>query len=242
MQQAIVDDRRGVHDAPDGRPSFPTDVVEERRERRRVRHVDRDVLDPGPHGLDLADRVGAQAGRAGESRPLGPRRQRGAREEHEMPGTPSRHPSGDAPLQGDDSHVHTQNVVRGGAGMGKYALRCVNCHQLENVAGANMPPGAPNWRLPSSQMKLVFQGKSAGELCRHLKDPKQNGGRTVVNAIEHLEKDRLVLWGWAPGDGRSTPPLSHEEFARKIGADFRGKDACEAVEQARRCIAEGETS
>ncbi len=37
-------------------------------------------------------------------------------------------------------------------------------------------------------------------------------------------------------------PPTTEEFARKIGADFRGKDACEAVEQARRCIAEGESS
>jgi len=26
------------------------------------------------------------------------------------------HPAGDAPLQGDDSHVHTQNVKRGGRG------------------------------------------------------------------------------------------------------------------------------
>jgi len=136
------------------------------------------------------------------------------------------HPSGDAPLQGDDSHPHTQNVLRGGAGMGKYALRCIDCHQLENVAGANMPPGAPNWHLPLPQMKLVFQGKSAGELCRQLKDPKQNGGRTVDKAIEHLEKDRLVLWGWAPGEGRSTPPLSHEEFARKMQEWLRNGAAC----------------
>ena len=36
-------------------------------------------------------------------------------------------------------------------------------------------------------------------------------------------------------------PPTTEEFARKIGADFRGKDACEAVEQARRFIPEGES-
>ena len=35
-------------------------------------------------------------------------------------------------------------------------------------------------------------------------------------------------------------PPTTEEYARKIGADFRGKDACEAVEQARRYIPEGE--
>ena len=36
-------------------------------------------------------------------------------------------------------------------------------------------------------------------------------------------------------------PPTTEEFARKIGADFRGKDACEAVEQARRFLAETES-
>jgi 5-methyltetrahydrofolate--homocysteine methyltransferase len=36
-------------------------------------------------------------------------------------------------------------------------------------------------------------------------------------------------------------PPTTEEFARKIGADCRGKDACEAVEQARYFIPEGES-
>src|SRR5438874_1320335 len=49
------------------------------------------------------------------------------------------HPAGDAPLQGDDSHVHLQFVRRGLDGEGKYALKCANCHQPTNVAGANMP-------------------------------------------------------------------------------------------------------
>src|SRR5947208_2831620 len=34
------------------------------------------------------------------------------------------HPVGDAPLQGDDSHIHVQNVKRGPEGKGKYALKC----------------------------------------------------------------------------------------------------------------------
>ncbi|HEV8383896.1 MAG TPA: hypothetical protein VGQ11_03415 [Candidatus Acidoferrales bacterium] len=126
------------------------------------------------------------------------------------------HPAGDIPLQGDDSHPHTQNVQRGGAGMGKYALKCLDCHQLENVPGANMPPGAPNWHLPPPNMKMVFEGKSAGELCRQLKDPKQNGGRSVERAIEHIKSDKLVMWGWAPGEGRSVPAMSHAEFSGRM--------------------------
>src|ERR1700751_3582512 len=42
------------------------------------------------------------------------------------------HPSGDSPLQGDDSHLHAQNVKRGEDGKGKYALNCANCHRDTN--------------------------------------------------------------------------------------------------------------
>src|ERR1700733_1330232 len=53
------------------------------------------------------------------------------------------HPSGDAPLQGDDSHVHTMNVQRGKDGTGLYAAKCSNCHQPTNVPGLHTPPGNP---------------------------------------------------------------------------------------------------
>jgi len=31
-----------------------------------------------------------------------------------------------------------------------------------------------------------------------------------------------VLWGWAPGDGRTLPPLSHEEFTKQFRAWIDG--------------------
>jgi hypothetical protein len=126
------------------------------------------------------------------------------------------HPSGDAPLQGDDSHVHLQNVQRGEDGKGKYALKCANCHQDANLPGANMPPGNPTWQLPRKGMPLVFQGKGPRELADQLKDPRRNGGKTLGQLVEHVTHDKLVLWGWEPGDGRTKPPLSHGEFARKF--------------------------
>jgi cytochrome c5 len=126
------------------------------------------------------------------------------------------HPSGDSPLQGDDSHVHVQNVKRGADGKGKYALKCANCHQDTNLSGANMPPGNPNWHLPIKDMPLVFQGKNPRELADQLKDPKRNGGKTLEQLVEHVTNDKLVLWGWEPGDGRTKPPLSHEEFVKKF--------------------------
>lgn len=126
------------------------------------------------------------------------------------------HPVGDVPLQGDDSHLHAQSVKRGPDGRGKYALKCANCHQAANLPGENMPPGNPNWHLPPPGMRMVFQGKTPGELARQLKDPKQNGGRTLEQLIHHVAEDPLVLWGWDPGDGRTRPPLDHDAFVQKM--------------------------
>ncbi|MDO6430468.1 hypothetical protein Q4E93_07715 [Flavitalea sp. BT771] len=126
------------------------------------------------------------------------------------------HPSGDAPLQGDDSHPHAQNVQRGAEGKGVYALKCTNCHQPQNTPGENMPPGNPKWSLPPADMKMVFQGRTPRQLAAQLLDPKLNGGRTKQQLIDHVTSDTLVLWGWHPGDGRTTPPLNHAEFARQF--------------------------
>ena len=125
------------------------------------------------------------------------------------------HPAGEGPLQGDEGAVHAMNVKRGPDGLGKDAARCGNCHQTTNMPGANMPPGAPNWRMPTPEMPMVFEDKTPGELCRQLKDPAKNGGRTIEEIIRHVTADPLVLWGWNPGEGR-TVPRSHDEFAGKM--------------------------
>jgi hypothetical protein len=126
------------------------------------------------------------------------------------------HPTGDVPLQGDDSRLHNQNVKRGTDGKGLFALKCANCHQEKNTPGENMPPGNPNWHLPPADMPMVFQGKSPAELARTLKDPTLNGNKTLEQLLHHVTEDKLVLGGWDPGDGRTKPPISHEEFAKHM--------------------------
>ncbi len=79
-----------------------------------------------------------------------------------------------------------------------------------------MPPGAIIWRLPPPKMPMIFQGRSPHQLCEQLKDPARNGGRTLQQIIEHVSTDKLVGWGWDPGEGRTLPPLSREEFARDV--------------------------
>lgn len=88
--------------------------------------------------------------------------------------------------------------------------------QLRNLPGENMPPGNPSWHLPPPETPMVFQGKTPGELARQLKDQAQNGGKTLEEILEHVEKDGLVTGSWDPGDGRSKPPLSHAEFVAKM--------------------------
>jgi len=123
------------------------------------------------------------------------------------------HPSGDVPLQGDDSHLHIMNPQRGKDGKGIYAMKCTNCHQPTNIPGEHTPPGDPNWHLPPANMKMVFQGKSPHQLAKQIMDPKQNGGKTKQQLIEHAH-DALVLVAWNPGEGRTVPPMSHEEFTK----------------------------
>src|SRR5687767_11132912 len=100
-------------------------------------------------------------------------------------------PGGDQPLQGEDSHIHLQNVQRGPDGKGLFAMKCANCHQPKNLPGENMPPGHPQWHLPPANMRMVFEGKTPTELAPQLKDPKQNGGKTLEQIIYHVSKDSL---------------------------------------------------
>ncbi len=121
------------------------------------------------------------------------------------------HPSGDAPLQGDDSHVHTMNVVRGQDGTGMYAAKCSNCHQPTNVPGLHTPPGNPKWKLPPENMKMVFQGKTARQLALQIMNYNLNGHRNKAQLLEHA-KDTLVKAAWNMGEGRTPPPMSYEAF------------------------------
>jgi mono/diheme cytochrome c family protein len=126
------------------------------------------------------------------------------------------HPSGNVPLQGDDSHLHTMGVKRGSDGKGLYAMKCSNCHQAENAPGLHAPPGNPKWGLPPANMRMVFQGRTPRQLALQILDPKQNGGRSKQQIIDHMTSDDLVSWAWRPGDGRTLPPLSHAAFSAQV--------------------------
>ncbi len=96
------------------------------------------------------------------------------------------HPAGASPLVGDKSLPHPMHVVRGTEGLGKNGVWCSTCHQEKNLADPRMPPGTPGWQLPPQDMPMVFEKKTTGELCRQMKDPAQNGGRSPEEVVEHV--------------------------------------------------------
>jgi len=125
----------------------------------------------------------------------------------------------DTPLQYDDGQPHVQAVVRGPEGKGAPGLPCTTCHGSTNPPasyGANAPPGAPNWQLPPPEQKMVFKGLSPSELCRALVDKSRNGGKNLTALVEHISHDRLVLWGWTPGTGRTPVPIPHQAFVAQF--------------------------
>lgn len=126
------------------------------------------------------------------------------------------HPSGDVPLVGEESKLHTQNVKRGKEGKGMLASKCSNCHQDANQPGLNMPPGNPKWSMPPPDMKMVFEGRTPRQLAAQLLDMNENGHKTKEELFKHIAEDTLVLGGWHPGEGRKLPPLSHEEFTAQF--------------------------
>jgi hypothetical protein len=136
------------------------------------------------------------------------------------------HPTGDRPLQGDDNHIHAQNISRKTLAAG---VPCTTCHQTHNADALGIehgPPGAPGWILPPVDMPMVFQGKTATQICEQMKDPKQNNGKTMAQLLEHATSDPIVLWGWAPGKGRTLPPMTHDAFVAAFKAWVDSDGAC----------------
>jgi hypothetical protein len=125
------------------------------------------------------------------------------------------HSAGDYPRQGNDSHRHTMQIRRGPDGEGINAVKCSSCHQDHNLVGLHMPPGAPDWHLTAPATPMIWQGLTDHQLCELLKDPKQNGNRTVEQIVEHMQTP-LVRWGWNPGEGRTPITMPHPEFLARL--------------------------
>jgi hypothetical protein len=143
------------------------------------------------------------------------------------------HIPGDAPLVFDAGITHPQNVQRGPSGNGAPGLPCTTCHATRNPPasyGAHVPPGAPAWRLPPPEHKMIFIGLSKAGLCATIKDPQRNGNRNLAALLEHVSHDKLVLWGWDPGAGRAPVTIPHDAFVASFKTWIAGGAPCPAGE------------
>jgi hypothetical protein len=131
------------------------------------------------------------------------------------------HPAGDRPRQGDVARLHQPPVERGADGFGLPALRCPICHQAANFGAV---PGNPIWHLAPHEM--AWEGKTLSQICAQIKDPAQNGGRSLETLVEHIGEDHLVGWAWAPGPGRQPAPGTQKEAGALVAAWVETGAAC----------------
>lgn len=62
---------------------------------------------------------------------------------------------------------------------------------------------------------MIWEGLADGQLCRLMKDPRQNGGKNLAELVEHFGTP-LVKWGWYPGEGRRAITTSYSDFMRNV--------------------------
>jgi len=125
------------------------------------------------------------------------------------------HPASDRPTQTDLMWPHQPLVVRGPDGHGVPGMICATCHHENNFDPARVP-GHPEWHLAPASM--AWHGKSLGEICEQIKDPKRNGNRDISTLIHHMGDDSLVGWAWAPGLGRTPAPGTQAMFGELMNA------------------------
>jgi hypothetical protein len=133
------------------------------------------------------------------------------------------HPAGDRPRQGEQGRLHQPPVVRGADGHGNAAMRCSICHQAANFDPGRVP-GHPEWHLAPREM--AWEGKTLGEICVQIKDRERNGGRSPEDLVDHIGKDTLVGWAWAPGFGRRPAPGTQQQAGALVEAWVKTGAAC----------------
>ena len=128
------------------------------------------------------------------------------------------HPRTDRPLQGDAMQLHQPLAVRGQDGHGAVAMACTTCHGAANFAtsASFAVPGNPKWGL--APIEMAWEGRSLGQICRQIKDPKGNGGKTRKQIVDHMAHDARGGWGWDPGAGRTPAPGTQQQLGALIQA------------------------
>lgn len=112
---------------------------------------------------------------------------------------------------------HGMATHAGESRIGAEGLPCRTCH-VTSAAANTVPHAAPHvdvpWQLPP--VTLAWQGATASELCRQLRDPERTDGRDIAALAEHVSASAFVAWAFDPGAGRSAPEGSPQTLARDL--------------------------
>jgi len=119
------------------------------------------------------------------------------------------HSASTRPRRGDRQRSHRPRVSGGKEGKGTSAMQCATCHSPRGL----IRPGAPiveGWRL--APVGAGWRKKSAGDICRQVRNKNTNGGMDLKALQHHLAKDKLIAWSWNPGGKRAPAPGSQRAF------------------------------
>jgi len=112
------------------------------------------------------------------------------------------------------------NIQAGESRIGAETLPCRTCHITSTTSGIALPHAAPQvadaWRL--APVEAHWFGKSSSFVCKQLRDPDRNGGRTVAELADHLGHDVILHWAWSPGKGREPAPYDLETHIADLRA------------------------
>ncbi len=133
------------------------------------------------------------------------------------------HPADSSPRQREANEMHDPPVARGPEDEGVPGARCTSCHQDTNLELARVP-GAPKWHL--APLEMAWLGKSTAAICKQMKDPTRNGGKSLAQIVDHVTHDELVGWGWHPGADRIPAPGTQKDFGRIVAAWVDTGAAC----------------
>jgi mono/diheme cytochrome c family protein len=120
----------------------------------------------------------------------------------------------DEPLQGDSRRRHSPRVVRGRDNLGIPGMRCGGCHGEQGNNEASGVPGAADWKMPPRSMS--WARLRIAQLCRTIKDPAKNGGRSLKAIVKHMQEDSLIHWSWDPGGARESIAMPHHTFVEFV--------------------------
>ena len=111
---------------------------------------------------------------------------------------------------------HGMNINADESRIGAEALACATCHVTlsepdpdANATPHTAPQVAAEWML--APVEAEWFGKSSSHICKQLKDPERNGGRTIREVAAHLDHDVILHWAWNPGGNRQPAPHSLQE-------------------------------